>query len=142
MAGATLPPKGQAMRETPPQGIAEVLTHYGAEYVPDGYKWAPMRCPFHDDRSASASVSTERGAFKCHACEAKGDPIALIRWKESCDYPSALEILTGILGDSHPAVSARHARKSRRRVFDEPRPHAGQHSIFSTRVRRRFDAGT
>ncbi|GAA3136917.1 hypothetical protein GCM10010466_29670 [Planomonospora alba] len=125
------------------QAIAEVLRHYGAEYVPEGYKWAPMKCPFHDDRSASASVSTERGAFKCHACEAHGDTFSLIEWKEGTNFSGAVEILTDILGAEHPAISSRNARKPRRRVFDEEAgPIAGQHTIFSARLRRGFDAGT
>ncbi|GAA0955506.1 hypothetical protein GCM10009560_79330 [Nonomuraea longicatena] len=123
------------------QAIADVLAHYGADCVPEGYKWAPMKCPFHDDRSASASVSTERGSFKCHACEAHGDTYSLVMWKEGCDFAGAVEILTGILGTEHPAVSKGNARKPRRRVFDAEGANAGQHSIFSAGLRRRFDAG-
>lgn len=123
------------------QAIADVLRHYGAEHVPEGYKWAPMKCPFHDDKTASASVSTERGAFKCHACEARGDTYSLIMWKEGTNFAGAVEILAGILGPEHPAVSARHARKPCRRVFDAEGVNAGQHTIFQARVRRRFNAG-
>jgi DNA primase len=124
------------------QAIAEVLMHYGAEYVPEGYKWAPMKCPFHDDRSASASVSTERGAFKCHACEAHGDTFSIVQWKEGCDFVGAVEILTGILGAEHKALSKGNARKPRRRVFDAEGANAGQHSILSIGLRRKFNAGS
>lgn len=71
-------------REWPTIPIGPILEHYGAT-VPNAYgdRWVPMRCPFHDDRSASASVNIERAAFQCHGCEAQGDAASLVRQQES-----------------------------------------------------------
>lgn len=41
------------------------------EPAPSG--WAACCCPFHQDKHASASVNLQSGAFRCHACGARGD---------------------------------------------------------------------
>jgi DNA primase len=69
--------------------IDEVLAELGAElpYGGGGYGWVSMRCPFHDDTQASASINSEAGLFKCHACEAprangrSGDIIDVVMWE-------------------------------------------------------------
>lgn len=38
--------------------------------------WTPCRCPFHEDKRASASVNLTTGGFRCHGCGAKGDLVA------------------------------------------------------------------
>ena len=40
---------------------------------PNGEGWAACRCPFHDDTHASAAVNLKTGAFRCFACDEKGD---------------------------------------------------------------------
>jgi len=48
--------------------IVELIEYLGGE-VRSGYgEWKPTRCPFHTDRTASAS--TGRIAFVCHGCGA------------------------------------------------------------------------
>lgn len=71
--------------------IGPVLESYGA-VLRDRYGWQPIRCPFHDDRTASASVSLEDGAFACHACDVRGDVYACIMAYNNCDFKEALEI--------------------------------------------------
>lgn len=70
-------------REWPTIPIVPVLAYYGAD-LDDGYgdRWVPVKCPFHDDRSASASVNVEKGAFTCHACEMRGDAAKLVQLHE------------------------------------------------------------
>lgn len=81
--------------------IAAVLEHYGADLHRVGeHGWRPLRCPFHDDRLASASVNLAKGAFRCHGCAAKGDAIALIKQQEGTDYQGAIQFAEEVLGAS------------------------------------------
>ncbi len=36
-------------------------------------QWATARCPFHEDKNPSLSVSLTHGGFICFACGVKGD---------------------------------------------------------------------
>jgi hypothetical protein len=47
--------------------IARYLEAIGHELKGDGAK-ASARCPFHDDKSPSMSVNTDKGLWFCHAC--------------------------------------------------------------------------
>lgn len=60
-------------------------------YVPlrrSGARWTG-RCPFHDDRSPSFSVSPE-GFFKCFGCGVGGDVIRFVELKEGLGFRDAL----------------------------------------------------
>ena len=43
--------------------IAPILEHYGGKTIPDRYGWQKIKCPFHDDSHASATVNLEENAF-------------------------------------------------------------------------------
>lgn len=61
--------------------IDALLEHLGA-VVPVsfiGVGWRAMRCPFHDDDQASASINIQLGKFRCHACDVGGDVVDLVR---------------------------------------------------------------
>lgn len=126
--------------------IKELLEHYDAEHVIDRGSWAPVKCPFHEDRSASASVNTGLNTFKCHTCDFGGDSFALVMWREGItDFGSAIEFCEGILGGSYGGIQQGGKGKRRRRsVLDEEvrAPVAGQRSILSSRRRRRPVAGS
>jgi hypothetical protein len=47
--------------------IARYLAAIGHELKGEGAK-ASARCPFHDDKSPSMSVNTDKGLWFCHAC--------------------------------------------------------------------------
>lgn len=74
--------------------IVDVLRRLGyVGPVPKGGGgWRPVRCPFHPDRSASASVSTAVNGFRCHSCDAAGNPVTLVMQqlglsaREACDW--------------------------------------------------------
>jgi DNA primase len=126
--------------------IKDLLEHYGADNVIDRGSWAPVKCPFHEDRSASASVNTGANTFKCHTCDFGGDSFALVMWQEAIkDFGSAVEFCERILGGSYGAVPQSGKGKRRRRsILDEEvrAPVAGQRSILSVGRRRRPVAGS
>lgn len=82
--------------------IAAVLEAHGAT-VPRRSGWVPIKCPYHDDRNASASVHLDKQAFKCHSCDVKGDSYSLIQHHEGCDFKQALTIGDNLTPSSHPA---------------------------------------
>lgn len=78
--------------------IAPVLLHYGFDSVSERSGWYKLRCAFHGERIASATVNTEEGAFTCFSCGVKGDAVSLIRQQEDCSFQEALKIYAEITG--------------------------------------------
>lgn len=129
--------------------IMDVLRAYGYDgREPSRSTWSKIKCPFHDDRSASASVNQETNQFRCFACMITSplgnggsthDSFDLIAWKEGCDdFPSTKLAAESILGERYGDVLSGAQGKSSRRVFGErTRPKRGQRNAFSSRVRRR-----
>lgn len=80
--------------------ILPVLLHYGGDDLPEAIRWRPCKCPFHDDRNASASyiAHEERQGFNCHGCGIKGDALAVVQQVESCDFRDAVKRCEEIVG--------------------------------------------
>src|SRR5215831_1724447 len=60
--------------------MRDVLTHYGlmqgtAEKQTKRGIELRLRCPFHEDKTPSLSISAETGKFHCFGCHAKGGDI-------------------------------------------------------------------
>lgn len=79
-------------REWPVFPIGPILERYGGEVPMEDRGWHPYKCPFHGDRTASASVNTIINVFKCHSCEMKGNAVQLIMKQEGKLYGDALVI--------------------------------------------------
>lgn len=89
-------------REVPQFDISRVLEYYGADLGRVSRSaWSKIRCPFHADSHASASVNLELGRFSCHAgCldRQTEDAIGLIQFIEHVDYKRASELAGHIAG--------------------------------------------
>jgi hypothetical protein len=53
---------------------------YYLQYLPGlrslaNTSWQQARCPFHQDKNPSLSVSLSHGGFVCHACGARGGSV-------------------------------------------------------------------
>jgi hypothetical protein len=135
-------------------GIEAVLHHYGADMVPSSQRFKKMKCPFHEDRNASASVSIDAGKFRCFSCDIPRmtgetgkavDALDIIAWKEGLtDFASTVAEYERISGRSYDEVSGGSKGKpARRRVFEgQAGPVRGQRTILSAGRRRRPFAGT
>ena len=55
-------------------------------------------CPFHDERTASFSVDTEKKLYFCFGCGEKGDAIGFVEQTEALDFPGAVEFLADRYG--------------------------------------------
>jgi DNA primase len=76
--------------------IAEVLSTY-ITLEPSGTQFK-ARCPFHNEKTASFSVSPERGLFYCFGCGATGDILTFVEQFEGVDFKGALKILADRAG--------------------------------------------
>lgn len=50
-------------------------------------------CPFHSEKTASFSVSPDKGIFYCFGCHKGGGPVNFIMEIENLDYPDAVRFL-------------------------------------------------
>lgn len=76
--------------------ITEVLSSYiTVEQSGNQYK---AKCPFHNERTASFSISPERGVYYCFGCGAKGDIFSFVTAFEGLDFKGALKLLADRAG--------------------------------------------
>ena len=71
--------------------MVKVMAHYGLDVGSLSSNWRAVKCPFHDDSSASASVCAT--GFCCHACGIKGNAITLVAMVEACSNKDAVSLL-------------------------------------------------
>ena len=86
--------------------IEAVLNYYGVDFVPLRMGWAPVKCPFHEDRIKSASVNRGSNAFTCHACAISGVAIHVVMERENLGYAEACQWAEEIFGASDSILSA------------------------------------
>jgi len=94
--------------------IGPILEYYGFDEVEDGRGWRTIRCAFHGEKDASASVRTDdEQVFVCHACGVKGNSAQLIMQRESLGYWDAVRRAEEIAGSGNGNVrqqaGSRHA---------------------------------
>lgn len=109
--------------------IVTVIRHYFPGWEPprdNGYAWVKCLCPFHGESRPSASISFQVNAFKCHACEVRGNYVTVIMRQEEVSYAKAKRIAEEIASGSDGALPQDAPRQSSRRVFGEAATaHAG-----------------
>jgi DNA primase catalytic core len=66
--------------------LSEVLTSYNLQPNKNNM----LRCPFHEDSTASLQVSFSQNKYKCHACDKKGDVIQFVQDYEKLTKHEAL----------------------------------------------------
>jgi DNA primase len=93
--------------------LAKVLEHYGADmHRVREVGWCAIKCCFHDDRSASASVNLDKDGFRCHACGVSGDALKIIMTQEGIGYIDALAFAETVLGESQSDLRRPVARET------------------------------
>ena len=76
------------------------------------------RCPFHDDRSPSFSVSNDKGVYHCFGCGASGNALTYIRERRGLDFVGALEDLAKRQGVEVPREDISPAQEKARALRD------------------------
>lgn len=80
--------------------MEDLLLSYRAEVPFRGYgNWVAMLCPFHDDRSPSASVNLMEDAFVCHTCGIRGDIVSVVQQVENVTVAEAKAYIEATLLD-------------------------------------------
>lgn len=101
--------------EIPHPPIAAVLRELtGVENVPTGFGWVRMHCPFHEDRTPSASVNhdEEAGGFRCHSCGRHGDPLKLLQQELGLDFKEACDRARALGGGSSEGTRKKRTRRA------------------------------
>lgn len=71
--------------------IVDVVSSYmTVEKAGKNYK---ARCPFHNEKTPSFSISPDRGMYYCFGCGAKGDIFSFVEHFEGTDFLGSLKIL-------------------------------------------------
>lgn len=93
-------------------GKAVKLTRKGREY------WGC--CPFHHEKTASFTVSDERGAYHCFGCGAHGDIFTFVQETEKLNFVETVERLAQMAGVALPkeSVEERKREKEKKSLFD------------------------
>ncbi|MCC7005940.1 MAG: DNA primase [Ottowia sp.] len=61
------------------------------------------KCPFHEEKTASFNVSSNKNTYRCYSCGAYGDAIAWLRHKHHLSFYESVIRLAGIFGVPLPA---------------------------------------
>lgn len=80
-------------------------------------------CPFHNEKTPSFNVSTDRNFFHCFGCKASGDVITFIRRIENLDYIEAVKLLAQRAGLEVPEGRGQSEgiSKIRNRIYEANR---------------------
>ena len=84
--------------------IADYLEYIGAKVPERGNGWRKIKCPFHDDRNASAAVNFDANRFKCHGCGVSGDTYDLIQHEKGGTLSEAIEFAQTISTSGNTTV--------------------------------------
>ena len=82
--------------------LATILQHYNLKEDKNNM----LRCPFHEDNTASLQVSFNQNKYKCHACDKKGDVIQFVQDYEKLTKHEALKKCTAMIGTIQPIQKA------------------------------------
>lgn len=88
--------------------IDSYLEYKGAQVPARGSGWRKMRCPFHEDRNASAAVNFDANRFKCHGCGVSGDTYDLIMHDKGGTLSEAIEFAETISPAGDSTVRFKH----------------------------------
>lgn len=89
------------------------LRKQGSSYI--------ARCPFHDEKTPSFSVSPDRGLYFCFGCKVSGDALRFYEQMEGVSFPEALRALAERAGVEVPETrdAAQIAEDRRQRDLSE-----------------------
>jgi DNA primase len=72
--------------------VEEVIAHFFNDLKKKGANYQ-ARCPFHDEKSASFTVTPAKGIFKCFGCGKGGDAIQFVIDYEKLNFEQAVEAI-------------------------------------------------
>lgn len=106
------------------------------EYV-NPYGRTKVLCPFHHDRTKSASIDMDKLIFKCFACSVQGDALNIIMIVEEVDYASSKRRFKEITGVDYSEVSGSTEGQSGGGIPLRTRDYERHSSLFPSWFRTR-----
>lgn len=94
--------------------IADVVGDY-VRLTPVGKHRLKGLCPFHNEKTPSFQVDTERGYYYCFGCKAGGDIFSFVQQTENLSFGDALRKLAERAGVT---VETRYGEKSSRDIYE------------------------
>lgn len=82
--------------------LSQILQHYNLKEDKNNM----LRCPFHEDSTASLQVSFSQNKYKCHGCDKKGDVIQFVQDYEKLTKHEALKKCTAMIETIQPVQKA------------------------------------
>lgn len=96
--------------------------------LPETSRDVTVRCPFHNDKSASLSINVEKGVWKCHATCGKGGILEFEKHFSNCDSETAWANISDICGlpnrrmiASTPVAVYKYLDEDRKELFEKLR---------------------
>ena len=108
--------------------ILKIFEGYGHSVKKTG-KGYFVQCPFHEDDTASLSITPKKKLWQCFGCGASGDVISFIQKKEGCSFPEAAKKLAEMENISAESLTVTESTKPLKRK--EERPKQGEQSPFT-----------
>lgn len=73
------------------------------------------RCPFHDEKTPSFSVSPDKQFYYCFGCGAGGNALGFVMDYDRIDFPRAVETLANLVGMEVPTEGPQNDQQANRR---------------------------
>jgi len=72
--------------------MLELLADYrfDVDFGWDMGRYVSVTCPFHEDRSPSASIDTEANRLHCFSCDRTWDVVDIVMQEEECSFIEAV----------------------------------------------------
>ncbi|HCY26578.1 TPA: DNA primase, partial [Candidatus Nomurabacteria bacterium] len=95
--------------------VVDVISSY-IEVIQAGKNFK-AKCPFHNEKTPSFFISSDRGTYYCFGCGAKGDIFSFVENFEGTDFLGALKILAERAGV--PLVYDKNENKKDKEIYYE-----------------------
>lgn len=98
-------------------------------------------CPFHNEKTPSFTVSSQKGLFHCFGCGEGGDVIGFIMKKENMSYPEAIRFLAdkaGIFIESGSFDKRSYKRRKKLLKINEEARQFFYKNLLTREVPRRY----
>ena len=97
--------------------IVDVISSY--IQVEQSGKNFKARCPFHNEKTPSFFISTDRGTYYCFGCGEKGDIFSFVEKFEGTDFMGALKLLAERAGVVLESFSKDDKDKDKKELYYE-----------------------
>ena len=93
--------------------IVDVISECGVALKQSGGNYMGL-CPFHEEKTPSFSVSSERQIFNCFGCQTGGNVIHFLQKHEGKSFIEAIEWLANRVNITLPAQDAKSSARQKR----------------------------